>query len=110
MEELEPRRRYRCRWRGRVGPSVAFEFLVEEVEEPARMRGRARGDLEGTGEWRLTEAAGVTTVTYDWRVRPVPAWMRLRMLAPLLRRNHHAVMARGGAALAQRLGAGPRPR
>ncbi|HEX2161258.1 MAG TPA: SRPBCC family protein [Thermoleophilaceae bacterium] len=98
--------RYRVRWRSFVPYSVAFDFEVERVELPVLMSGRATGDLEGTGTWRLYEQDGVTAVTYDWRVRTTKPWMNL--VAPLARLvfewNHDWVMARGGEGLAARLG------
>jgi uncharacterized protein YndB with AHSA1/START domain len=99
-------RRYRVRWRSAVPYAIGFEFEVLETEAPGYMTGRAVGELEGTGTWRLFEEHGVTAVTYDWRVRTTRAWMNL--VAPLARPvfewNHCWVMARGGEGLAQRLG------
>lgn len=106
MDELEPRRLYRAEWRSRVPYPVRFEFEVDQTLAPARMHGRARGDLEGTGEWRLFEQDDVTAVTYDWRVRSTKRWMNA--LAPVAKgvfeRNHDYVMRGGGAALARKLG------
>ncbi len=97
--------RHRVRWRSFVPYSVAFDFEVERVELPVLMSGRATGDLEGAGTWRLYEQDGVTAVTYDWRVRTTQPWMNL--IAPLGRPvfewNHDWVMARGGEGLAARL-------
>jgi len=98
--------RYRIRWRSFVPYSVRFEFEVERVERPVLMSGRAVGDLEGSGTWRLFEQDGVTAVTYDWRVATTKPWMTA--VAPLARPvfewNHDWVMARGGEGLARRLG------
>ncbi len=99
--------RYRVRWRSLVPYSVEFEFEVERVELPRLMSGRATGDLDGAGVWRLYEQDGVTAVTYDWRVHTTKPWMNA--IAPLARPvfewNHDWVMARGGEGLAARLGA-----
>lgn len=98
--------RYLVRWRSAVPYTVEFEFEVDGVSAPELMTGRAVGELEGTGTWRLFEQAGVTAVTYDWRVRTTRAWMNA--LAPVARPvfewNHDWVMARGGEGLARRLG------
>lgn len=98
--------RYRVRWRSFVPYSIQFDFEVERVELPVLMSGRATGDLDGTGTWRLYEQDGVTAVTYDWRVSTTKPWMNL--VAPLARPvfewNHDWVMARGGEGLARRLG------
>ena len=98
--------RYGVRWRSLVPYSVEFEFEVDRIERPLLMAGRATGELEGTGTWRLYEQDGITAVTYDWRVATTMPWMNL--IAPLARPvfewNHDWVMARGGEGLARRLG------
>ncbi len=105
-DERQVGSRYRVRWRSATRYGVEFEFSVDEVREPAGMSGRASGDLEGTGKWRLFDDDGVTAVTYAWEVRAARAWMRaLGPLArPVFRRNHDRLMAAGGRGLAQRLG------
>jgi hypothetical protein len=98
--------RYRIAWRSRIPYSLEFEFAVAELEPPRSMFGHATGELTGTGHWRLFEQAGVTAVTYDWRVRTARAWMNA--LAPVARPafeyNHNVVMRWGGEGLAERLG------
>jgi uncharacterized protein YndB with AHSA1/START domain len=98
--------RYRVRWRSFVPYAVQFVFEVERVEIPVTMHGRATGDLEGSGTWRLYEQDGITAVTYDWRIATTKPWMNA--VAPLARPvfewNHDWVMARGGEGLAKRLG------
>lgn len=100
-------RRYRVRWRSFVPYVLQFDFTVEEVEAPAYMAGRAVGELEGTGAWRLSEHRGVTTVTYEWRVATTVPWMNLLapIAAPIFAWNHDWVMARGAEGLAKRIGA-----
>ncbi len=97
--------RYRVRWRSPVGYSVEFDFTVDEVDEPRRMSGRAYGDLEGTGVWRLFEDGGVTAVTYEWKVVATKPWMNALgpLPRPLFRWSHDHVMAGGGEGLAARL-------
>lgn len=97
--------RYRVRWRSFVPYVVAFEFEVGEVEMPVRMSGRARGDLDGTGTWRLFEEDGVTAVTYEWRVRTTKPWMNAvaPVARPVFEWNHGWVMARGGEGVAREL-------
>lgn len=98
--------RFAVAWRSRIPYSVEFDFLVDEVREPELMSGRASGELEGTGTWRLYEESGVTAVTYDWRVHTTKRWMNL--LAPVARPvfayNHDVVMGWGGEGLARGLG------
>jgi hypothetical protein len=99
--------RYRIEWRSRIPYSLEFEFEVERVDRPWLMEGSARGELTGTGCWRLYEERGVTAVVYDWRVVTTRAWMNL--LAPVacqvFEYNHNVVMGWGGEGLARRLGA-----
>ena len=98
--------RFRVRWRAPVGYSVEFDFTVDEVDEPRRMAGRSSGDLEGQGDWRLSEEGGLTTVTYAWDVASTKAWMNALgpLPRPVFRWSHDRVMAAGGDALRRRLG------
>ena len=84
---------------------MEFDFTVDEVDEPRRMAGRASGDLEGTGVWRLFEDGGVTAVTYEWKVVATKPWMNALgpLPRPLFRWSHDRVMAGGGEGLAARL-------
>lgn len=98
---------YRVTWRAPVVPyRVGFDFLVEAVDEPRAMEGRAHGALEGSGQWRLFEDGGVCAVTFDWEVTTERAWMNA--LAPLARpvftESHDRLMRRGGGDLARRMG------
>lgn len=98
--------RYRVSWRSFVPYSIAFDFEIDQVELPVLMSGRAIGDLDGTGAWRLYEQDGVTAVTYDWRVQTTKPWMNAvgPLARPIFEWNHDWVMARGGEGLAARLG------
>lgn len=99
-------RRYRVRWRSFVPYVLEFEFTVDDVDAPSYMAGRATGELEGTGVWRLLEDRGLTVVTYDWRVGTAVGWMNAvaPVARPVFRWNHDWVMARGAEGLARRLG------
>ena len=98
--------RYTIAWRSRIPYPLEFEFRVDEVEEPHRMAGRAFGDLEGTGVWRLWEEGGLTAVVYDWQVATTKPWMNLvaPIARPVFRWNHDVVMRQGGEGLARRTG------
>jgi uncharacterized protein YndB with AHSA1/START domain len=93
-------------WRSFLPYRVEFEVTTTRVERPHLMEGRAVGELEGVGRWRLFEREGVTAVIYEWEVATTRAWMNL--LAPVARPifewNHDWVMARGGEGLARLLG------
>ena len=103
--------RYRVRWRAPVGYSVEFEFTVDSLDEPRRMAGRASGDLEGVGVWRLFEEGGVTAVTYEWEVVGTRAWMNAlgALPRPIFRWSHDRVMAGGGKGLRAHLDRSVRP-
>ncbi len=111
-EELDPGtpcgvgRRGSYEWRGRIPYRLCFEAVATVVEPPHFMQGEARGDLEGTGRWRLYEDGGVTAVIYDWEVRTNRLWMNVLapVAAPLFRWNHDEVMRAGGEGLARHLG------
>ena len=96
----------RFTWTSKLPYSLAFEVTATRIEKPRLLEGASKGELDGTGTWRLAERDGVTTVCYDWRVRTTKPWMRL--MAPLLRPvfawNHHGVMRAGGEGLTRRLG------
>jgi hypothetical protein len=100
-------RRYRVRWRSWIPYELEFDFTVDEVGFPSFMSGRAVGELEGTGVWRLHEDRGVTVVTYEWRVDTTVRWMNLvgPVARPIFRWNHNVVMHQGGEGLADLLGA-----
>jgi hypothetical protein len=99
--------RYTIAWRSRIPYPLVFDFHVDEVEAPHRMAGRAFGDLEGTGVWRLWQEGGLTAVVYDWEVATTKRWMNLvaPVARPVFRWNHDVVMRQGGEGLARRLGA-----
>jgi hypothetical protein len=98
--------RHRIEWRSRIPYPLAFEFRTEEVDPPRRMAGRAFGELEGTGVWRLWHDGGITAVVYDWDVVTTKPWMNAAapLARPVFAWNHNVVMRQGGEGLARRLG------
>jgi hypothetical protein len=93
-------------WRSLLPYRVRFEVTTTRIEFPTLMEGRARGELEGVGRWRLYEQEGVTAVLYEWNVRTTKAWMNLGapLLRPFFEWNHDWVMRRGGEGIAALLG------
>jgi len=93
-------------WKSLLPYRVEFEVTTTRVQRPSLLEGRATGELEGIGRWRLYEQDGVTAVLYEWNVSTTRPWMN--RLAPLLRPafewNHDWVMARGGEGIAELLG------
>lgn len=100
-------RRGRYEWRSRIPYPVRFEVVSTRIERPVALEGRATGDLEGTGRWRLFEERGATAILYAWDVQARKRWLRAAgpLLGPLLRWNHDHLMAAGGRGLARRLDA-----
>jgi hypothetical protein len=97
----------RYTWKSRLPYELSFDVRTVRKEPPHLLEGEAFGELAGTGIWRLTEGAGLTTVLYEWDVRTTRSWMNL--LAPIARpvfaKNHDWVMKGGGEGLARLLGA-----
>ena len=83
--------------------TLSFQVTVVAVDRPSTLVGRASGELQGEGHWRLTDAeGGGTDVRYVWLVETTKRWMNA--LAPIARPafswNHDILMrdfARGVA-------------
>lgn len=96
----------RLRWGSRLPYGLTLETSTVAIEPMARLVGRARGDLEGTGTWAFEREGPCVRVRYTWRIELRSRWMRLAapLLAPVFRWNHDAVMRDGGIGLARYLG------
>jgi uncharacterized protein YndB with AHSA1/START domain len=98
----------RYTWKSKLPYRLEFDMRTTRVEEPHLVEGAAKGELTGTGRWRLFSGQdGTTAVTYEWNVETTARWMNA--LAPLARPvfawNHDYVMHNGAEGLARRLGA-----
>jgi hypothetical protein len=99
---------FRLTFRGRLPYQLRFDSGLTERVVPTSIVGEATGELEGVGEWTLSEDGEWTAARYVWAIRTTASWMNL--LAPLpfvdeiFRLNHHAVMRRGLAGIRRRLG------
>lgn len=95
----------RMEWRAALPYSVVFAVRATRRERPGVLEGDATGDLQGLGRFDIDEAAGLTSVTYTWKVETTKPWMR--RTAPLLRPvfiwGHDRIMRAGGEGLARRL-------
>jgi hypothetical protein len=80
---------------------VRFMTTTTHVHAPYELDGRATGDLEGMGRWRLTREGDETMVQYLWDVSTTRWFMNL--LAPIGRKaftwNHDRVMEKGRTGL-----------
>jgi hypothetical protein len=92
-------------FRTRLPYQLRFRMTTVRVDPPRAIDGRADGELQGTGRWRLSPDAGGTRVTYYWDVRTNRWWMNA--LAPIARPafhwNHDQVMEDGRRGLTRLL-------
>lgn len=93
-------------WGTALPYTITFRMRATRVEPMTLLEGEARGELDGTGRWTLTEEGSGTGVRYDWRVELTKPWQRA--LAPILRPmfawNHTVVMGWGEAGIRKHLG------
>lgn len=95
----------RLHWATRLPYRIVIEVEAVEALRPQRLRGIARGQLDGEGLWLLRAVDGHTEVSYRWRVQVRQRWMRwlAPLLAPVFRWNHDGVMRAGEAGLRRHL-------
>ncbi|AEE46506.1 hypothetical protein [Cellulomonas fimi] len=89
-----------------LGYPLRVALVVTAAESQRRVLVRATGDLDGTGDVRLTAAAADRTrIDVHWDVRTTPRWMNVT--APLLGRafvaSHARVMRAGERGLDRHL-------
>lgn len=96
----------RYTWTSRLPYRLTFDMETIALVRPSVIQAAARGELTGTGCWRLDRAPRGTCVRYEWRVDTRRRWMNrvAPLLAPVFEWNHDQVMAAGGRGLAQHLG------
>jgi hypothetical protein len=93
--------RRRIRWSSRLPYGFTLDVETVEVARMARLRGRATGDMAGTGLWELWCDDAGSHVRYTWELALHTRWMRLAapLMAPVFRWNHEGVMRSGAAGL-----------
>jgi polyketide cyclase/dehydrase/lipid transport protein len=83
--------------KGKLPYTLRWQAEMTAADKPRRMSIRARGDLEGGGEWEFRQEGESVLVTYGWTVLATKPWMI--HLAPLLNPvfiwNHRWAMQRG---------------
>ena len=84
-----------------------------ERVRPEFLKGIASGDLDGSGQWMLSEVPSAgsdapvwTQVRFDWQVEARQGWMRMlaRVARPGFVLSHDHVMKKGAEGLAGHLG------
>jgi hypothetical protein len=97
---------WRSAWRSVLPYELEFDFFIRSVERPTLLVGEARGELAGTGTWRVYDSSLGTASTWEWQVATTRDWMNAA--GPLGRQlfawNHHRIMRWGGEGAARRLG------
>ena len=96
----------RYTWKSKLPYRLIFDMETTRVEPISLIEGRAFGELQGVGRWRLTNEQGVTTARYDWNVKTTKPWMNFLapVAQPFFSWNHDVVMGWGGEGLAKQLG------
>ena len=81
---------------------LRFDVALERAVRPHLISTRATGDLDGTGEWLLSEDDGVTTIRHRWHVATTKSWMNAvaPIGRPAFRWAHDRVMEGGALGLA----------
>jgi hypothetical protein len=87
----------RLRWSSRLPYGFTLDVKTIEALPMARLRGRATGDMAGTGLWELWRDGTGTRLRYTWNLALYTRWMRLAapLMAPVFRWNHEGVMRAG---------------
>ena len=97
---------HRYTWKSKLPYRLSFDMQTTRVEPPLLLEGKAIGELEGRGLWRLSTDGSDTIVRYDWNVATTKQWMNLLspIARPLFEWNHNVVMSWGAQGLGKRLG------
>lgn len=97
---------HRYTWQGVLPYRISFDMHIVNIVPLRLLEGRASGEVEGVGQWRLEVDGAYTLAHYTWHVRTTAWWMNCLapLAAPLFRWNHDAVMRAGAKGLAHRLG------
>ncbi|MGK2954890.1 MAG: SRPBCC family protein [Solirubrobacterales bacterium] len=100
------------RWRGPVGYSIDFEIETIEREYLKSLKGKASGELTGSGTWHISPVADPeqpgrvwTQIVYEWHVVATKKWMQILnpIARPVFVYSHDHVMEQGAEGLAEYL-------
>lgn len=83
--------------RGWLPYTLNWQSRITKVRRPVHLVVEARGDLEGTGEWRFRQDGERVRVDFDWTVVTNKPWIRylVPVLKPLFAANHRWAMQKG---------------
>lgn len=100
------------RWRGPVGYSIEYEIETVERQYLKCLKGKASGELSGSGTWHITPIADLevperiwTMIVFEWNVTATKKWMQLLnpVARPVFVYSHDYVMERGAQGMAEYL-------
>lgn len=97
--------RGKIRAQGWLPYRIRFDYRVTESRKPHGFSLEAKGDLDGTGIWRLSQDGEWVRISYDWTVRADKPILRLFsfLLKPVFRSNHNWTMKMGERSLQREL-------
>ena len=97
--------RVRIHSKGWLPYHIHWTATVTEADLPHRWVIAASGDLNGRGEWRLTQNGPTAEIVYDWSVTADRPLFRVLspVLAPVFAWNHRWAMAKGEQGLRREL-------
>lgn len=96
---------WRSSWRSVLPYTLDFEVEIVRLDRPNILEGRATGELDGSGVWRVYESPLGTASTWEWHVGTTAAWMNVfgSLARPIFAANHQKVMRWGGEGVAREL-------
>ena len=98
-------RRVRLHTRGWLPYTLRWDSRGGAHQLPARVRDRATGDFDGSGEWTFTARGAEVDVRFDWRINANKPLLRYLSFAfrPVFAANHRWAMRQGEASLRREL-------
>jgi uncharacterized protein YndB with AHSA1/START domain len=89
---------FRYTWKSKLPYRLIFEMETTRVAPMSLIEGRAIGELQGAGCWRLSQEGEVTTVRYDWKGSLAPGFRQSGQLFSGRIQIEIAVLSAPGAA------------
>ena len=95
-------------WRGPVGYTIEFEIETIEREYLKSLKGRASGEMTGSGTWNISSVPDPeepgrawTQIVFEWHVVATKKWMQILnpIARPVFVHSHDHVMEEGAKGL-----------
>jgi carbon monoxide dehydrogenase subunit G len=77
--------------------NLNWEMTAVDGEFPSRIEVSAKGDLYGTGIWKLSQDGEFTNITFEWKVKGEKPFIKKWgfLLKPIFVLNHNWAMSKG---------------